>query len=61
MVRRVARIGDAWAIAGHATLATLEREVGLYRAALEVEGKPRHDVYVSQDDAEACEGCLVHP
>ena len=28
---------------------------------LEVEGKPRHDLYVSQDDAEPCEGCLVHP
>ena len=40
MVRRVARIGDAWAIAGHATLATLERQVALYRAALEAEGKP---------------------
>jgi len=40
MVRRVARIGDAWAIAGHATLATLERQVALYRTALEEEGKP---------------------
>jgi len=40
MVRRVARIGDAWAIAGHATLATLERQVALYRTALEAEGKP---------------------
>ena len=28
---------------------------------LEAEGKPRHDIYVSQDDAEPCEGCLVHP
>jgi alkanesulfonate monooxygenase SsuD/methylene tetrahydromethanopterin reductase-like flavin-dependent oxidoreductase (luciferase family) len=40
MVQRVARIGDAWAIAGHATFATLERQVALYRAALEAEGKP---------------------
>jgi alkanesulfonate monooxygenase SsuD/methylene tetrahydromethanopterin reductase-like flavin-dependent oxidoreductase (luciferase family) len=40
MVQRVARIADAWTIAGHATLATLERQVGLYRAALEAEGKP---------------------
>ncbi len=40
MVQRVARIGDAWAIAGHATLATLERQVALYRAALEAAGKP---------------------
>ncbi len=28
---------------------------------LQVEGKPRHDIYVSQDDPEPCEGCLVHP
>ena len=40
MVQRVARIADAWTIAGHATLATLERQVALYRAALEAEGKP---------------------
>ena len=40
MVERVARIGDAWTIAGHATLATLERQVQIYRAALAAEGKP---------------------
>ena len=40
MVERVARIGDAWTIAGHATLATLERQVALYRAALAADGKP---------------------
>lgn len=40
MVERVARIGDAWTIAGHATLATLERQVALYRSALASEGKP---------------------
>ena len=28
---------------------------------LEAEGAPRHDIYVSQEEAEACEGCLVHP
>lgn len=28
---------------------------------LEVEGKPRHDLYVAQDEGEPCEGCLVHP
>ena len=28
---------------------------------LQVEGKPRHDIYVSEDDPEPCEGCLVHP
>jgi alkanesulfonate monooxygenase SsuD/methylene tetrahydromethanopterin reductase-like flavin-dependent oxidoreductase (luciferase family) len=40
MVRRVARIGDAWTIAGHATLPTLERQVALYREALQAAGKP---------------------
>ena len=28
---------------------------------LQVAGAPRHDLYVSQDDAPACQGCLVHP
>jgi hypothetical protein len=33
-------IGDAWAIVGHTTLATLERQVALYREALATKGKP---------------------
>lgn len=28
---------------------------------LQVDGKPRHDLYVSLEDTEPCEGCLVHP
>ncbi|MBI2173798.1 MAG: nitrite reductase, copper-containing [Candidatus Omnitrophica bacterium] len=28
---------------------------------LQVEGAPRHDIYLSKDDAVPCEGCLVHP
>jgi hypothetical protein len=28
---------------------------------LEVEGKPNHEIYVSDQDAVLCEGCLVHP
>jgi len=28
---------------------------------LQVEGEPRHDIYLSQEDAQACPGCLVHP
>jgi len=28
---------------------------------LTVEGDPRHDIYVSQDDAVTCPGCFVHP
>lgn len=57
MVRRVARIGDAWDIAGHATLATLERQMALYRDALAAEGKPfpaprinmRKELYIARD------------
>ena len=40
MIQRAARLGDAWSIAGHATLATLEKQVALYRATLEAAGKP---------------------
>jgi alkanesulfonate monooxygenase SsuD/methylene tetrahydromethanopterin reductase-like flavin-dependent oxidoreductase (luciferase family) len=40
MVRRVAKIADSWTIAGHATFATLERQVALYREALAAEGQP---------------------
>ena len=28
---------------------------------LQVEGSPRHDIYVSDQDAASCKGCLVHP
>lgn len=28
---------------------------------LEVEGDPRHDIYVSDQEAVACPGCMVHP
>ncbi len=28
---------------------------------LQVEGEPRHDIYVSQDEAATCKECLVHP
>ena len=28
---------------------------------LQVEGEPRHDIYVSQDEATTCPRCLVHP
>ena len=28
---------------------------------LKVEGDPRHDIYLSQDEASTCPGCLVHP
>ena len=28
---------------------------------LEVQGSPRHDIYVSDQDAAQCKGCMVHP
>ena len=28
---------------------------------LKVDGPPRHDIYVSKDDATVCQGCMVHP
>jgi alkanesulfonate monooxygenase SsuD/methylene tetrahydromethanopterin reductase-like flavin-dependent oxidoreductase (luciferase family) len=68
MVQRVARIADAWTIAGHATLATLERQVGLYRAALEAEGKPfpparfglGKELYIARDmDTALREACRI--
>jgi alkanesulfonate monooxygenase SsuD/methylene tetrahydromethanopterin reductase-like flavin-dependent oxidoreductase (luciferase family) len=42
-VERAAEIGDTWVINPHATLATIERQMGLYRAALERVGKPFPD------------------
>jgi alkanesulfonate monooxygenase SsuD/methylene tetrahydromethanopterin reductase-like flavin-dependent oxidoreductase (luciferase family) len=38
-VERAAEIGDTWIINPHATLATIERQLGLYRAALDRLGK----------------------
>ncbi len=28
---------------------------------LQVDGEPRHDIYVAKGDATPCKGCLVHP
>jgi len=42
-VERAAEIGDTWIINPHATLATIGRQMGLYRAALEQHGKPFPD------------------
>jgi alkanesulfonate monooxygenase SsuD/methylene tetrahydromethanopterin reductase-like flavin-dependent oxidoreductase (luciferase family) len=39
-IKRAARLGDAWTIAGHATLATLKRQVQFYRETLQALGKP---------------------
>lgn len=39
-VRRAARLGDTWFINPHATTATIERQLGLYRQELAGLGKP---------------------
>jgi alkanesulfonate monooxygenase SsuD/methylene tetrahydromethanopterin reductase-like flavin-dependent oxidoreductase (luciferase family) len=39
-IRRAARLGDAWTIAGHATLPTLKQQVQVYRDTLQELGKP---------------------
>ncbi|MFN8633938.1 MAG: LLM class flavin-dependent oxidoreductase [Chloroflexota bacterium] len=39
-VERAAEIGDTWIINPHATLATIQRQMGLYRDALTKHGKP---------------------
>ncbi len=39
-IKRAARLGDAWTIAGHATLATLKQQVRFYRDTLDALGKP---------------------
>ncbi len=39
-VERAAELGDAWIINPHATLQTIRRQMGLYRAALARLGKP---------------------
>ena len=39
-IKRAAQLGDAWTIAGHATLATLQQQVRFYRDTLQALGKP---------------------
>ena len=39
-VERAAELADAWVINPHATVRTIARQVGLYRAALKRAGKP---------------------
>ncbi len=42
-VERAAAVGDAWVINPHATLQTIDRQMALYRAALDRVGKPFPD------------------
>ena len=59
-VERAAQIGDAWIINPHATIQTIARQLGLYRAALARAGKPfpaelpmMREIYVAESRTEA--------
>jgi alkanesulfonate monooxygenase SsuD/methylene tetrahydromethanopterin reductase-like flavin-dependent oxidoreductase (luciferase family) len=59
-VERAARLGDTWVINPHATLATITRQMDLYRAALSHAGKPfpaelpmRRELFVAETSARA--------
>jgi len=59
-VERAARIGDCWYINPHNTLATIERQLEIYKRALDAAGKPfpaevpmRREVFVAASRAEA--------
>src|SRR5579863_710442 len=59
-VQRAARLGDCWYINPHNTLATIERQMGLYKRALDQERKPfpaevpmRREVFVAASRTEA--------
>ncbi|HEX3885289.1 MAG TPA: LLM class flavin-dependent oxidoreductase [Stellaceae bacterium] len=59
-IERAARIGDCWYINPHNTLATIGRQMDLYKRALDAAGKPfpnevpmRREVFVAKSRAEA--------
>lgn len=59
-IRRAARMGDCWYINPHNTLATIERQMEVYKRALDEYGKPfptelpmRREVFVAPSRAEA--------
>ena len=59
-IRRAARLGDCWYINPHNTLATIERQMDLYKRALDEYGRPfptevpmRREVFVAKTRAEA--------
>jgi alkanesulfonate monooxygenase SsuD/methylene tetrahydromethanopterin reductase-like flavin-dependent oxidoreductase (luciferase family) len=65
-VERAAELGDAWVINPHATLATVARQVGIYREALTRAGRPfpaelpmSRELFVAESTARAIE--LVRP
>ena len=50
-------VPGTYTLVDHAIFRVEQGAVGF----LQVEGEPRHDLYISQDDAATCKGCLVHP
>src|SRR5262249_60233141 len=61
-VRRAARMADAWFVNPHATIDTIRRQIGVYRAELKAVGKsaPRElpvakEAYCAKDRATALE------
>ena len=59
-IERAARIGDCWYVNPHNTLATIERQMDLYKRALDAAGRPfpaelpmRREVFVAPTRAEA--------
>ena len=59
-IRRAARIGDCWYINPHNTLATIARQMDLYKRALEENNRPfpkelpmRREVFIASSRAEA--------
>jgi alkanesulfonate monooxygenase SsuD/methylene tetrahydromethanopterin reductase-like flavin-dependent oxidoreductase (luciferase family) len=59
-IRRAARLGDCWYINPHSTLSTIERQIDVYKRALDESGKPfprelpmRREVFVAATRAEA--------
>ena len=66
-VRRAARLGDCWYVNPHNRLDILERQVAVYRAALDQAGKPfpdefpmRREVFVAATSEEAMRLCRPH-
>ena len=59
-IRRAARLGDCWYINPHNTLTTIERQIDVYKRALDACGKPfptelpmRREIFIAPTRAEA--------
>lgn len=59
-IRRAARLGDCWYVNPHNTLATIARQIDVYKRALDEQGRPfpaelpmRREVFVAPTRAEA--------